>query len=231
MKSIGILLSLALLTAGNLSAQQYIDLSTGKTVTLVKHNGTGMMYNTQTQRPVYIYVDPATSDTFYGRTREIINGKVVTKNGKYFYTGDDAYIYADGDFRLKTESDSLGYKRKGQADGDVKVKYGDYKRKMEGDGDVKVKKDSSKMKMNRDGTFKVKDSTYRKKIDDKGNYREKDDSTKLKIKTDGSLKVKDKRNDYKGKMDTDGDIKEKAGDEKMKGKKDVKGKSDANKQD
>jgi PKD repeat protein len=39
---------------------QFVDLSTGKTVTLVKHNGNGMMLNPETQRPVHIYVNTAT---------------------------------------------------------------------------------------------------------------------------------------------------------------------------
>jgi hypothetical protein len=217
MKAI-VVLFLCAITAGTLQAQ-YIDLSTGKTVTLVKHNGTGMMYNTQTQRPVYIYIDPATNDTFYGRTREKINGKVILQNGKYFYTGDEMYIY-DGDYRLKTEADSIGYKRKAGNDGDIKVKYGDYKRKIEGDGDIKVKEDETKIKMNTDGTLKVKDSTYSKKIDDKGNFREKDDSAKVKLKTDGSMKVKDKRDNFKGKIDENGDVKVKDDNQKRKTKRD-----------
>jgi hypothetical protein len=216
------------LTANTCSAQ-YIDLGTGKTVTLVKHNGNGMMYNTQTQRPVYIYIDPTTNDTFYGRTREKINGRIVLHEGKYMYTGDEAYIYADGDYRLKTEADSTGYKRKMHNDGDMKVKYGDVKRKTEADGDTKIKHAGGKMKMNSNGTMKVKDtSAYRKKIDEDGNYREKDDSAKVKMKADGSMKVKDKRSNYKGKIDDDGTTKEKNGKTKNKSKDNkVKTKSEA----
>jgi hypothetical protein len=211
------ILFLCAVAAGGANGQ-YIDLGTGKTVTLVKHNGNGMMYNTQTQRPVYIYIDPATNDTFYGRTREKINGRIVLRDGKYMYTGDEMYVYSDGDYRLKNESDSTGYKRKMQNDGDMKVKYGDYKRKTDGEGKMKVKDHDGKVKLNSDGTMKVKDSTYRKKLDEDGNYREKDDSAKIKFKKDGSMKVKDRRDGFKGKIDDDGAGKIKQGDMKKKSK-------------
>jgi hypothetical protein len=209
---------------------QYVDISTGKTVTLVKHEGTGMMMNTQTQRPVYIYIDPATNDTFYGRTGMNINGKVVrTKEGKYFYDDTEGYIFRDGEYRMRTEADSMGYKRKMQSDGDFKVKHDNYKRKEHQNGDVKVKDPEGKLKMNADGTMKVKDSAYRKKIDHHGNMREKDDSTKVKLNADGSIKVKDKGANYKGKIDENGKMKEKDGKTKTKVKDDkVKEKEKSN---
>ncbi|MCW3107771.1 MAG: hypothetical protein JWQ09_2277 [Segetibacter sp.] len=196
---------------------QFIDLSTGKTVTLVKHNGNGMMYNTQTQRPVHIYVNTATNDTFYGRTGEIINGKVMRNStGRYTYEGDGEYVYKEGEYRMKSEVDSAGYKKVFQRDGDVKVKYGNYKRKAEIDGDVKVKDGDAKTKLEEDGTRKVKDGAFRSKKDKAGNVRVKDDSSKVKINTDGSIKVKDKREDYKGKADGNGKVKEKEGNTKSK---------------
>lgn len=205
---------------------QFVDLSTGKTVTLVKHNGNGMMFNTETQRPVHIYVNPSTNDTFYGRTGELINGKVMRNSaGAFSYEGDEGYVFRDGEFRLKSEADSAGYKKVFQRDGDVKVKYDDYKRKNEIDGDVKVKKGDAKVKVETDGTRKMKDGAYRSKRDKEGNVRIKDDSSKVKFNTDGSVKIKDKREDYKGKVDEDGTIKEKERDVKTKikdGKRKVK---------
>lgn len=200
---------------------QYVDLSTGKTVTLVKHNGNGMMYSTETQRPVNIYINPSTSDTFYGRTGEVINGKVVRKANGYSYAGDNAYIYKDGEFQVKTEADSAGYKKVFQKDGDVKVKYNNYKRKEEVDGDVKVKEGGAKTKIEQDGTTKVKDGDFKSKQDKAGNVRIKDDSAKVKINTDGSVKVKDKADDYKGKIKTDGKLKEKEAGTKTKMKVDT----------
>ncbi|MDB5245718.1 MAG: hypothetical protein JWQ40_112 [Segetibacter sp.] len=195
---------------------QAIELNTGKTIGVVKHQATGMMYNTQTQRPVYIYIDPATRDTFYGRTGANINGQVSHSQKGYFYAGDPDYVYSDGEFRLKSEVDSAGYKKVFQRDGDVKVKYGDYKRKEEIDGDVKAKRGTAKMKDEADGTVKRKDGDYKKKIDNSGNVLIKDDTTKLKVNADGSAKLKDKRTDYKGKVDENGKTKEKQGDSKVK---------------
>jgi hypothetical protein len=200
---------------------QFVDLTTGKKAVLVKHQGNGMMYNTETQRPVNIYVDPSTNDTFYGRTGANINGQVTRANGRYSYNGD-TYVYKSGEFTPRTEADNEGYRKVFQGDGDVKVKYGDYKRKEKIDGDVKVKDGEAKMKSEPDGSLKVKDSGYKKKIDDAGNILEKDDSTKIKLNADGSVKVKDKTVDYKGKIDENGDVKEKDGKTKRKLKREDK---------
>jgi hypothetical protein len=178
------------------SNAQYIDLSTGKSVVLVKHQANGYMYNAETQRPVYIYINPSTNDTFYGRTGANINGKLTTYNGRYTYNGDENYVYRNGDFQLKTEADF--YRENG------------YKRKFQNDGDIKTKGSDTKIKEEPDGTLKVKQGAdYRKKIDDQGNYKEKDSTFKVKAKVDGSVKVKDKGEDYKGKVDEKGDAKEK----------------------
>ena len=212
-----IALAISIAAATNVQAQ-FVDLNTGKTVTLVKHQGNGMMFNTENSRPVNIYVNRATNDTFYGRTGVNINGKVSHSSTLgYHYQGDGDYIYRDGEFRLRTESDIPGYKRKTRSDGEQKVKYDDYKRKTEPNGgDVKVKEGDAKLKLEADGVVKMKDSTYKAKIDRQGNLLEKDDSTKLKVNADGTIKIKDKREDYKGKVDEDGDIKEKRKGEKRK---------------
>ena len=87
------------------------------------------MINTETNEPVYIYVDTKTKDTIYGRTGEVINGHVyVTSDGKYKYDGDDEYKIKYGDYKKKVDGD------------EVKIKDGDTKIKIE-DGEKKVKKD------------------------------------------------------------------------------------------
>jgi hypothetical protein len=205
------------------SSAQYIDLSTGRKVTLVKHYGNGFMYNTETQRPVYIYINPTTSDTFYGRTGENINGKVTrTREGRYSFN-DDAYVYRDGEYVSRADAgDDKGpdYKKKVKSDGTFKEKDVDYKRKIESDGDLKIKEDGAKMKAKNDGELKVKDGDYRRKIDEQGNEKQKDATGKTKENVDGSLKVKDKDEQYKGKVDTDGDVKQKDQNGKRKAKKD-----------
>ena len=207
---------LATSIAANEASAQFVDLSTGKTISVVKHSGNGMMLNPETQRPVNIYVNPTTNDTFYGRTCEVINGKVARQSTGYSYTGDRDYVYKEGEFRLRSEADSAGYKKVFKRDGDVFVKHGDYKRKEEIDGDVKEKKGDAKAKLEEDGSQKIKDGAFRAKKDKAGNVRVKDDSAKVKLNTDGSVKIKNKREDYKAKIDDDGKIKEKDGAVKAK---------------
>ncbi len=198
---------------------QYIDLSTGKTVTLIKDQASGYMYNTETQRPIYIYINSTSKDTFYGRTGMLINGKVTrTSEGKYSFD-DGPYIYKNGEYQLMTEAD-MYEKRKFKNNGDVKLKNPGEKEKIYGSGDVKVKSGDGKVKMENDGVLKVKGGDYKKKIDSEGNVLEKDSIMKEKHNADGSYKVKDKDEDYKGKIDENGKTKEKQGDAKTKSKKD-----------
>jgi len=108
------------------SKSGYYDLNTGKSITLVKDENTGLMLDAETKQPVYIYVNENTKDTFYGATGEVINGQVIkTEDGKYKY--EDLKIKVDGD-------------------GDYKVKDGDYKAKIDADGDVKMKDEDDKTK-------------------------------------------------------------------------------------
>src|SRR4030095_17131422 len=110
----------------------YYDLNTGKTITLVKDEITGLMVDAETRQPVYIYVNRRTKDTLYGATGEVINGQVVrTDNGSYKY----------GNLTIKEDED-----------GDFKIKDGDYKRKSDEDGDVKSKDEEDKTKTSVDTT-------------------------------------------------------------------------------
>jgi len=102
--------------------ERYYDLTAGKYIDLEKDKKTGLMVNSKTHEPVYIYVDTKTHDTIYGGTGTVINGHVVkTSDGKYKYDGDD-------DYKKKVDGD------------EVKIKDGNIKIKIE-DGEKKVKKD------------------------------------------------------------------------------------------
>lgn len=107
----------------------YVDLETGKTISVEKDATTGYMVNAETKQPVDIYVNTKTNDTIYGRTGKVINNLVVRHpDGKFVY----------------------------EEDGDDKVKEGDYKKKVEEDGDVKIKDGDTKTKIEEEGEKKVK---------------------------------------------------------------------------
>ena len=128
------------------SKDTYVDLETGKTITVVKDSTTGYMVNADTREPVGIYVNTATHDTIYGKTGKVINNFVVKHpDGKFTYQGDDEIKITDGDSKIKAE-----------ADGDYKIKDGDYKKKVEEDGDIKIKDGDTKIKIEEDGDKKVK---------------------------------------------------------------------------
>ena len=113
----------------------YYDLNTGKSITLVRDENTGLMVDAETRQPVYIYVNSKTNDTLYGATGEVINGQVVkTENGGYKYANLTIKEDEDGDFKIKDDD----YKRKRDQDGDVKNKDGGDKTKTDGEtGEVK----------------------------------------------------------------------------------------------
>jgi hypothetical protein len=99
---------------------RYIDLNTGKHISIEKDPQTGYIVNAETKKPVDIYVDTETKDTIYGRNGKVINEKVVK-------TGDGVYEYNE----ITERKDNAG---------EIKIKDGDTKIKIE-DGEKKVKKD------------------------------------------------------------------------------------------
>ncbi|MFI5131367.1 MAG: hypothetical protein ACHQFX_15300 [Chitinophagales bacterium] len=116
-----------LLTACN--QHRYVDLTSGEHIDLVKDEKTGLMVDSKTRQPVYMYVDTKTHDTIYGVTGKVVNGHIVkTEDGKYKYDGDDEYKMKNGDYKVKVEGD------------EIKIKDGDKKIKIE-DGEKKVKND------------------------------------------------------------------------------------------
>ena len=106
--------------ACNSASGRYLDLNTGKHISIEKDPKTGYMVDADTKKPVDIYVDTETKDTIYGRNGEVINGKVVK-------TDDGVYKY------------EVISERKDNA-GEIKIKDGDTKIKIE-DGEKKVKRD------------------------------------------------------------------------------------------
>jgi hypothetical protein len=121
------------------SKDRYVDLSTGQPVELVKDEATGVMVNSETKQPVYIYVDTRNNDTIYGKTGKVINGHVVrTSDNRYLLDEDEkqeisnnAVEYKDGDLKVEVEKD-----------GDIKIKDGDNKKKLDAEtGERKVKND------------------------------------------------------------------------------------------
>lgn len=134
---------------------EYVDVNTGKTVTLAKDEKTGYMVDVETKKPVYIYVSRSSGDTIYGRTGKVINSNVVKlDDGRFEYKGDGEYTYVNGDYKKKVDDD-----------GSMKIKDGDYK-----------------MKVDEDGSYKIKDGDYKKKVDEDGDIKIKDGDTKIKIK-------------------------------------------------
>jgi len=127
MKQLLILFGAVVMIFTSCKRERYYDLTAGKYVKLEKDEKTGRMINTETHKPVYIYVDRETRDTIYGATGDVVNGHVVvTSDGKYDI--DDEYKIKYGDYKKKVDGD------------EVKIKDGDTKIKIE-DGEKKVKKD------------------------------------------------------------------------------------------
>ena len=127
MKQLLILFGAVVMIFTSCKRERYYDLTAGKYVKLEKDEKTGHMINTETHKPVYIYVDRETRDTIYGATGDVVNGHVVvTSDGKYDI--DDEYKIKYGDYKKKVDGD------------EVKIKDGDTKIKIE-DGEKKVKKD------------------------------------------------------------------------------------------
>jgi hypothetical protein len=157
--------TLAIVGCTNNKDKEFVDLATGKKIMVEKDEEKGYMINTETKKPVYLYVDQDNRDTFYGRTGKVVNNKISrTDNGLFIYNGDDEYVYKNGDYKLKIGED-----------GDVKLKDGDYKLKAEADGDKKVKNGDYKKKVDEHGDVKIKDGDTKIKIEDGKKTVKKDD--------------------------------------------------------
>ena len=151
MKHITILPGISFLILGVISCSdnnaRYIDINTGKSITVVKDSSTGYMLNAETKEPLTVYYDSQTKDTIYGQTGEVINHKVMkTPEGKYYYKIAKP---AEAELKVLTQDEidrellkNGDYKKKVEKDGDIKIKSGDTKVKIEGEtGEKKIKKD------------------------------------------------------------------------------------------
>src|SRR5215212_6367924 len=90
MKHIKNFLLTSFLIAGVISCSddnaRYVDINTGKSITVVKDSSTGHMLNAETKEPLVVYYDSQTKDTIYGLTGQVINHKVMrTPEGKYYF--------------------------------------------------------------------------------------------------------------------------------------------------
>ena len=112
---------------------RYVDLRTGKSIELVKDENSGLLVDANTKQPAYIYVDTRNDDTIYGKTGEVINGRVIMNDkNEYVYEKDfQPYEVKGDDYKVEVEKD-----------GDMKIKQGDSKIKVVGEtGEKKVKND------------------------------------------------------------------------------------------
>ncbi len=134
---------------------RYLDLTTGEAVELEKDEKTGLMVNTETGKPVKVYVDRRSKDTIWGSNGKVVNGYIArSEDGEWEYKGDDFKVKSDGDeYKMKSGDD---YKVKSE-DGEYKIKNGDYKKEVEKDGDVTIKNGDTKIKIDGEtGERKVK---------------------------------------------------------------------------
>lgn len=135
----------------------YVDLNSGDSIEVIADPETGYAINSQTKKPVYLYVNND-RDTIF-TTGVVVNNKITRVNDDY-YEVDDAKITID--------------------DQDVTIKYADYKKKFDGD-DYKIKGDDYKLKVEGDGDSKLKDGDYKKKVEEDGDVKIKDGDSKVKI--------------------------------------------------
>lgn len=116
----------------------YLDLTTGQEVAIERDAVTGHILNKDTREPLYIYVDPVAEDTIYGKTGEVINGHVISKDNKFFYDKDEKLKIGE-EGAVKYQDDD--YKAKLKKDGTIKIKNGDRKVIIDGDTGEIIEKD------------------------------------------------------------------------------------------
>ena len=146
--------------ACNSREARFLNLSSGEEVDLTD-NGDGQMVDARTgERVDYYYVDLDKGDTVDGRTGATLNGKLVRNT-------EGAWIVKGEGDEWKATNETTGAKIKTE-DGDYKYKNGDYKRKVEADGDVKIEGNGKKIKIDGEtGERKVKkDENLTKKVRD-----------------------------------------------------------------
>jgi hypothetical protein len=115
----------------------YVDPSTGDSIEIWIDPGTNYMMNKRNNNRITLYVDPISSDTFYGEGYVVNNMVMRMPNGKY--TVDSTKIKIEGN-KIKYKEGSTKGKVK-ITDDKIKAKDGDDKTKIKDKGDtLKVKK-------------------------------------------------------------------------------------------
>jgi len=148
--------------ACNSNAARYVNPNTGEALNLVKDEQTGLMVDAETKKPVDLYVDTKTRDTIYGKTGEVINGKLYrSKSGDgvvYSYRADDNHAAKAGGSSVTSGSYPTGEYKIKRENGETKIKIGDhYKKEIEKDGDITIKDGNKKIKIDgKTGERKVK---------------------------------------------------------------------------
>lgn len=137
----------------------YVDLNSGDTIMVIADPVTGYAINSETKKPVYLYVNNK-QDTIF-TTGIVVNDKIIATEGGYYEVDDTKVKVDDEEVKIKYDD----YKKKVDGD-DYKIKDGDYKLKVEGDGDVKIKDGDYKKKVSEDGDIKIKDGDTKTKIED-----------------------------------------------------------------
>jgi ABC-type antimicrobial peptide transport system permease subunit len=137
----------------------YVDLNTGDSISVIADPETGYAVNSETKKPVYLYVNN-NRDTIF-TTGAIVNNKINRVNDDYYEIDIEKVTVDDKDVTIKYAD----YKKKVDGD-DYKIKDGDYKLKVEGDGDSKLKDGDYKKKVSEDGDVKIKDGDSKTKIED-----------------------------------------------------------------
>ena len=158
--SLAFLLALASCNKGTKVEQgKYVDLNTGDSIMVIADPETGYAINSETRKPVYLYVNNQ-KDTIF-TTGIVVNDKLIASEGGYYEVDETKVKVDDEDVKIKYAD----YKKKVDGD-DYKIKDGDYKLKVEGDGDVKIKDGDYKKKISEDGDVKIKDGDSKTKIED-----------------------------------------------------------------
>lgn len=168
------------LSACNRGEGRFQNLNSGEEVTLVQDDE-GRMVDEKTRKPVLLYVDTKSRDTFYGVTGDKVNGhlQLMDKGVYVFNDGErkikidgEEYKILDGNSKEKWEGDEYKYKEdnvKIKSEGDeFKYQADGYKEKVDKDGDVKIKTDDQKIKIDGEtGERKVEERSVFSKAKDK----------------------------------------------------------------
>jgi hypothetical protein len=130
--------------SSSVSEGSYINLSTGKTVTVKRDESTGYAWDATLNEPIEFYISPSTRDTFDRMGRVVSNYLIHSSEGKYMIDEQKwkTRIDSDGDMKAK---DGEGNKIKYDASsGSLKTKSADGSKEKLKDDKYKSKTDTSK---------------------------------------------------------------------------------------